>query len=107
MIAIIGVILRWLRKVTCCPQILSPFGGDPRGSRDELASGMSCHFLGRRLYHGLVLLKTLPRVSGSGEMVVLGFSSGLVVFSVVDCFLVFVFLGPGEFLGGIGGGAPG
>ena len=37
-------------------------------------------------------------------MVVLGFSSGLVVLSVVDGFLVF---DPGEFLGGTGGGAPG
>ena len=40
-------------------------------------------------------------------MVVLGFSSGLVVFSVVDGFLVFGLLLPGEFLGGTGGGAPG
>ena len=39
-------------------------------------------------------------------MVVLGFSSGLVVFSVVDGFLVLDFE-PGEFLGGTGGGAPG
>ena len=68
---------------------------------------MSGHFLGRRLYHGLVLPKTLPRVSGSGEMVVLGFSSGLVVLSVVDGFLAFGLLLPGEFLGGTGGGAPG
>ena len=37
-------------------------------------------------------------------MVVLGFSSGLVVLSIVDGFLVF---DPGEFLGGTGGGAPG
>ena len=56
---------------------------------------------------GLVLPKTLPLVSGSGEMVVLGFSSGLVVFIVVDGFLIFGFLSPGEFLGGTGGGAPG
>ena len=41
-------------------------------------------------------------------MVVLGFSSGLVVFSsVVDGFLLFEFLLPGEYLGGTGGGAPG
>ena len=40
---------------------------------------------------------------GSGEMIVLGFSSGLVVF----CLFPPVFFGPGEFLGGIGGGAPG
>ena len=47
-------------------------------------------------------------MSGSGEMVVLGFSSGLVVFSVVDGFLTFgLLLLPGEFLGGTGGGAPG
>ena len=64
---------------------------------------MSCRFLGRRLYRGLVLPKTLPLVSGSGEMVVLGFSSGLVVFVRFppSCF------DPGEFLGGTGGGAPG
>ena len=42
-------------------------------------------------------------MSGSIEMVVLGFSSGLVVF----CLFPPVFLGPGEFLGGTGGGAPG
>ena len=59
---------------------LGPSGGDARGSRDELASGISGRFRGRRLYRGLVLPKTLPLVSGSGEMVVLGFSSGLVVF---------------------------
>ena len=64
---------------------------------------MSCRFRGRRLYRGLVLLKTLPLVSGSGEMVVLGFSSGLVVF----CLFPPVFFDPGEFLGGTGGGAPG
>ena len=46
-------------------------------------------------------------MSGSDEMVVLGFSSGLVVFSVVDGFLVFGLLLPGEFLGGTGCGAPG
>ena len=46
-------------------------------------------------------------MSGSGEMVVLGFSSGLVVFSVVDGFLDFGCLLPGELLGGTGGGAPG
>ena len=46
-------------------------------------------------------------MSGSGEMVVLGFSSGLVVFSVVDDFLAFGFLGPGDVLGGTSGGAPG
>ena len=74
--------------------------------KPELASGILCHFLGHRLYHGLVLPKTLPLVSGSGEMVVLGFSSGLVVFSIVDGFLVFC-LFPGKFLGGTGGGAPG
>ena len=45
-------------------------------------------------------------MSGSGEMVVLGFSSGLVVFSVVDGFLDLDFE-PGELLGGTGGGAPG
>ena len=56
---------------------------------------------------GLVLPKTLPHVSGSGEMVVLGFSSGLVLFSVVDGFLNVVFLFPGELLGGTGGGVPG
>ena len=39
-------------------------------------------------------------------MVVLGFSSGLVVFSVVDGFLDLDFE-PGELLGGTGGGAPG
>ena len=64
---------------------------------------MSCRFLGRRLYRGLVLTKTLPLVSGSGKMVVLGFSSGLMVF----CLFPQVFFGPGEFLGGTGGGAPG
>ena len=36
-------------------------------------------------------------------MVVLGFSSGLVVFGHFSP----VFFGPGEFLGGTGGGAPG
>ena len=56
---------------------------------------------------GLVLPKTLPHVSGSGEMVVLGFSSGLVLFSFVDGFLDVVFLFPGELLGGTGGGVPG
>ena len=45
---------------------------------------------------------------GSDEMVVLGFSSGLVVFpSVVDGFLVFGLLLPGDVLGGTSGGAPG
>ena len=68
-----------------------------------LASGMLCRFLGRRLYRGFVLPKTLPLVSGSGEMVVLGFSSGLVVF----CPFPPVVFEPGEFLGGTGGGAPG
>ena len=63
---------------------------------------MSCHFLGRRLYCGLVILKTLPLVSGSVEMVVLGFSSGLVVF----CLFPPVCFDPGEVLGGTGG-APG
>ena len=82
---------------------LGPSGGEVRGSRDELASGISGRFLGRRLYRGLVLPKTLPLVSGSGEMVVIGFSSGLVVFVRFppSCF------GPGEFLGGTDGGAPG
>ena len=42
-------------------------------------------------------------MSGSGEMVVLGFSSGLVFF----CVSSLVCFGPGEFLGGTGGGAPG
>ena len=42
-------------------------------------------------------------MSGSVEMVVLGFSSGLVVFDLFPP----VFLDPGEFLGGTGGGAPG
>ena len=42
-------------------------------------------------------------MSGSGEMVVLGFSSGLVVF----CFFPPLVFGPGEFSGGTGGGAPG
>ena len=42
-------------------------------------------------------------MSGSGEMVVLGFSSGLVVF----CLFPPVFFDPGEFSGGTGGGAPG
>ena len=46
-------------------------------------------------------------MSGSDEMVVLGFSSGLVVFSIVDSFLIFVFLLPGDVLGGTSGGAPG
>ena len=64
---------------------------------------ISGRFLGRRLYRGLVLPKTLPRVSGSVEMVVLGFSSGLEVF---DRFSPVVF-DPGECLGGTGGGAPG
>ena len=82
---------------------LGPSGGESKGSRDELASGVSCRFLGRRLYHGLVLLKTLPLVSGSGERVVLGYSSGLVVF----CLFPPIFLDPGEFLGGTSGGAPG
>ena len=63
---------------------------------------MSCRFLGRRLYRGLVLPKTLPLVSGSGEMVVLGFSSGLVVFLRCPP----LFSGLGEDLGGTGGGAP-
>ena len=74
-----------------------------RGSRDELATGILGCFLGRRLYRGLVLPKTLPLVSGSVEMVVLGFSSGLVVFVSLplSCF------DPGEFLGGTGGGAAG
>ena len=67
---------------------------------------MLCRFLGRRLYRGLILPKTLPHVLGSGEMVVLDFSFGLVVFSVVDYFLGFC-LDPGEFLGGTGSGAPG
>ena len=40
---------------------------------------------------------------GSDEMVVLGFSSGLVVF----CLFPLLFPDPGEFLGGTGGGAPG
>ena len=40
---------------------------------------------------------------GSGEMVVLGFSSGLVVF----LFFPPSSFDPGEFLGGTGGGAPG
>ena len=82
---------------------LGPSGGDARGSRDELASGMSGRFRGRRLYRGLVLPKTLPLVSGSGEMVVLGFSSGLVVFVLFPPSS----FDPGEFLGGTGGGAPG
>ena len=82
---------------------LGPSGGESRGSRDELASGILCHFLGRRLYRGLVLPKTLPLVSGSVEMVVLGFSSGLVVFRLFPP----VFFDPGEFFGGTGGGAPG
>ena len=42
-------------------------------------------------------------MSGFGEMVVLGFSSGLVVF----CLFPPVFFDPGEFLGGTGGGVPG
>ena len=42
-------------------------------------------------------------MSGSVEMVVLGFSSGLVVF----CLFPHLCLGPGEFLGGTSGGAPG
>ena len=66
---------------------------------------MLCRFLGRRLYRGLVLPKTLPRVSGSVEMVELGLSSGLVVFSVMDGFLDFG-LELGDCLGGTGGGAP-
>ena len=65
--------------------------------------GISGCFLGRRLYCGLVLPNTLPLVSGSVEMVVLGFSSGLVVF----CRFPPVFFVPGEFLGGTSGGAPG
>ena len=64
---------------------------------------MSGRFLGRRLYRGLVLPKTLPLVSGSGEMVVLGFSSGLVVFGRFPPSSV----GAGEFLGGTGGGGAG
>ena len=40
-------------------------------------------------------------------MVVLGFSSGLVVFSIVDGFLNFGLLEPGDVLGVTGGGAPG
>ena len=63
---------------------------------------MSCHFLGCRLYRGLVLPKTLPLVSGSDEMVVLGFSSGLVVF----CLFPPLSFDPGESLGGTFG-APG
>ena len=82
---------------------LGPSGGKSRGSRDELASGISGRFLGCKLYRGLILLKTLPLVSGSIEMVVLGFSSGLVVF----CRFPPVFFGPGEFLGGTCGGVPG
>ena len=42
-------------------------------------------------------------MSGSIEMVVVGFSSGLVVF----CLFPPVGFDPGEFLGGTGGGAPG
>ena len=64
---------------------------------------MSCRFLGRGLYRGLVIPKTLPLVSGSDKMVVLGFSSGLGAF----CLFPPLFFGPGEFLGGTGGGAPG
>ena len=82
---------------------LGPSGGEAGGSRDELASGISGRFLGCRLYRGLVLPKTLPLVSGSVEMVVLGFSSGLVVFVLFPP----VFLDPGEFLGSTSGGAPG
>ena len=59
---------------------------------------MSCRFCGHRLYRGLILPKTLSRVSGSGEMVVIGFSSGLLVF----CLFPPVVFGPGEFLGGTG-----
>ena len=40
-------------------------------------------------------------------MVVLGFSSGLAVFSIVDGFLTFGFFEPGDVLRGTGGGAPG
>ena len=65
--------------------------------------GILGRFLGRRLYRGLILPKTLPLVSGSVEMVVLGFSSGLVVF----CLFPPVFFDPGELLGGTGGGVPG
>ena len=82
---------------------LGPSGGEPWGSRDGPASGTSSCFLGCRLYRGLVLPKTLPHVSGSGEMVVLGFSSGLGVL----CFFSFVFFEPGDALGGTRGGAPG
>ena len=42
-------------------------------------------------------------MSGSGEMVVLGFSSGLVVFGQFPP----VFFDPGECLGGTDGGVPG
>ena len=42
-------------------------------------------------------------MSGSDEMVVLGFSSGLVVF----CLFPPLFPDPGEFLGGTGGGETG
>ena len=42
-------------------------------------------------------------MSGSVEMVVLGFASGLVVF----CLFPPVFFDPGELLGGTGGGVPG
>ena len=42
-------------------------------------------------------------MSGSVEMVVLGFSSGLVVF----CLFPPVVFDPGEFLGGTSGGVPG
>ena len=42
-------------------------------------------------------------MSGSVEMVVLGFSSGLEVF----CLFPPVFFDPGELLGGTGGGVPG
>ena len=63
---------------------------------------MSGRFLGHRLYHGLILPKTLPLVSGSIEMVVLGFSSGLLVFVRFPS----LFSGFGDFLGGTGGGAP-
>ena len=76
-------------------------------SHDEPVLGCSSCFLGRRLYRGLVLLKILPCVLGSREIVVLGFSSGLVFLSVMDGFLALGVLEPCDNLGGTIGGAPG
>ena len=86
---------------------LGPSGGESiGGSQDKLDLALSGHFLCCRLYRGLVLLNTLPLISGSVEMVVLGFSSGLVVFPLLGN-LFLLDLSPGDDLGDTRGGTPG